>query len=172
MRPYTGIGVAVFSRMDNHENMDLQLKLYEEPGLSRVGIMNSSRFSGNEWVFGLQENRPPLVVSARKGDWLQVFYDNAGRKAWVKPENNARFQTWEEFLKLHMSRVLPGLQSHFYQLREQPDGKILLAVAPNQPLKVLKLENDWVMALTAQSQIGWLRWRDVDGRLTIGTGNP
>lgn len=170
MRPYTGIGLVVFSNSYNAPRQDLQLQLYEEPGLSRAGMLNSPWASGNEWIFGFSEGDLPLIVSSHKGDWLRVYYDDAGREAWIDPDNKGRFQSWEQYLKLQTGRMLPGLQQQHYQLQQQPDGKMLATLTPKQVFKVLKLENDWGMVLTDQSQIGWVRWRDGDGRLTIGTG--
>ncbi|MFZ2950337.1 MAG: hypothetical protein WA003_12710 [Desulfuromonadaceae bacterium] len=166
MRPYTGIGVVVFNAL----NQDPPLQLYEEPGLLRVGVLNSIRVPGNEWVFGLQAGPPLLVVSARKGDWLRVVYDDAGREGWIEPQNQGRFQSWEQYLKRHAGRMLPGLQPHYYRFQQQPDGRVLATLSPKQVFRVLKLENAWGMVLTDQSQIGWLRWRDDDGRLLIGVG--
>jgi hypothetical protein len=171
MRPYTGIGVVVFRQADNSKSQNLQLQLYKEPGLSRVGMLNRSRLSVNEWIFGLQEGNPPLIVSARKGDWLQIYYDDAGRKAWVAPRNKGRFQSWEQYLKRQTGRLLPGLQQKYYQLQQQPGGSLLAMLSPLQVFKVLKLENEWGMVLADQAQIGWLRWRDEDGRLLMGI-NP
>jgi hypothetical protein len=167
MRPYSGIGVVVFSQSDN-QNQDMQIQLYEEPGLLRLGMLNSSRISGNEWVFGLPERSSPLIVSARKGDWFRVYFDDAGREAWIEPGNKGRFQSWEQFLKSQTGRMLPALQSQFYQLQLQPGGKPLATLSPKQVFKVLKVENAWGMVLTDQAQIGWLRWCDDDGRLLVG----
>ena len=94
MRPYAGIGVVVFPQSDNSITQGVPLQLYAEPGLSRVRMLESSRISGNEWIFGQPEGAPPLIVSARKGKWLRVYYDDAGREAWVEPHNKGRFQTW------------------------------------------------------------------------------
>lgn len=166
MRPYVGIGLVVFKTPDR----DLQLQLYEEPGLSRVGMLDSSRISGNEWVFGLPDAHLPLVVSARKGDWLQVYYDDAGREAWIDPQSKGRFQTWEQYLKMQTGHMLSGLQPQYYQFLQKPGGKLLATLTPRQVFKVLKLANSWGMVLTDQGQIGWVRWCDDDGRLLIGTG--
>ena len=168
MRPYTGIGLVVFSQSDTAPNQDLQLQMYEEPGLSRVGILKSSRLSGNEWVFGLPEGSSPLIVSARKGDWLRVFYDDAGREAWVEPQNRGHFQSWEQFLKLQTVHMLPSLQPQYYKLQQQPGGKLLATLTSKQVFKVLRIEDAWSMVLTNQTVIGWLRWRDEDGRLLVG----
>ena len=170
MRPYTGIGLVVFSQAGETPDRGLQLPMYEEPGLSRIGMLVTTRLSGNEWIFGLQEEIPPLVVSARKGDWLRVYYDDAGREAWIDPQNKGRFQSWEQYLKLETGRMLPGLQSQYYQLQQQPGGRLLATLTPKQMFKVLKLENSWGMVLTEQAQIGWVRWRDDDRRLVVGIG--
>ncbi len=141
--------------------------MYEEPGLSRVGMLDSSRLSGNEWIFGPSEGTSPFIVSARKGDWLRIFYDDAGREAWIDPQNKGHFQSWEQFLKLQTGHMLPGLPPQYYQLQQQPGGKLLATLTPKQVFKVLKLENSWGMVLTGQTQIGWVRWRDDDGRLLV-----
>ncbi len=171
MRPYTGAGLLIFTQSGKTLTQDLQLQLYEEPGLSRVGMLNDSRLSGNEWIFGLQEGTLPLIVFARKGDWLRVAYDEAGREAWVNPENKGCFQSWEQLLKRQTGYILPGLPLQYYKLRQYPGGKLLATLSPKQVFKVLTLENDWSMVLTDQSLIGWLRWRDEDGRLLVGI-NP
>lgn len=171
MRPYTGVGLVVFSNLDSPPNQKIQLQLYEEPGLTRVGVFEGTSLSVNEWIFGLQDGPSPLVVSARKGNWLKVYYDDAGREAWFEPPQNGRFQTWEQLLKVQVGRMLPGLQPQFYQLQQQPGKKMLATLTPKQVFKILKLDGSWGMVLTDQGQIGWLRWRDDDSRLTIGFGN-
>lgn len=172
MRPYTGIGVVFFTLSGHAGTQYPELQMYEEPGLSRVGRLKSSRLPGNEWIFGTEEIVPPLIVAARKGDWLQVFYDDAGRKSWVELQNKGNFLSWEQFLKLQTCRMLPGLQPPVYQLQQLPGGKTVAVMTPRQIFKVLKLKNDWSMVLTEQGQIGWLKWRDGDGRLTMGIGKP
>lgn len=170
MRPYTGIGLVIFSQPGNDANAVMPLQLYQEPGLLRLETVTNSGTSGNEWIFGLSAENSPLIVSARKGDWLRVYYDDAGREAWMDVRKRGRFLSWEQFLKLQTGRMLPGLQPLYYRLYQQPGGKTLGTLTPKQVFKVLKLENAWSMVLTEQSQIGWVRWSDDDGRLTIDTG--
>jgi hypothetical protein len=38
---------------------------------------------------------------------------------------------------------------------------------PKLSFKVLKLDGDWALMMPDQSTLGWLRWRDEDGRLLI-----
>jgi len=171
MRPYTGIGVVVFPQSDQPQSRDLPLQLYEEPGLLRVEVLNNSILSGNEWVFGLADGITPLIVSARKDGWLRVFYDDAGRQAWIDPLYKGSFQPWEEYLRLQTVSMLPGLRAQYYRLLQHPDGKPLATLAPRQIFKVLTIEDSWGMVLADEALIGWLRWRDEDGRLLVGI-NP
>ena len=142
MRPYTGVGLFVFAQPDKYFTKDLQFQLYEEPGLSRVGVLDNSILSGNEWIFGFPDGTSPLIVSARKGDWLRVVYDDAGREAWVNPEHKGRFQSWEQFLKRQTCYLLPGLQLQYYKLFENPGGKVLDTLSSKQVFRVLTLENE------------------------------
>lgn len=168
MRPYSGIGVISLPASSANRENELPVHLYREPGLSRVGTLDSSKVSGNDWIFGNPAHGIRLIVMARKGEWLRVTYDDAGREAWIDPQRRGRFQPWERFLKSRMSRMLPGLRKQYYQLFQQPERNPLLVLTPRQPFRVLRLDNDWAMVVSDQAGVGWLRWRDEDGRLTIG----
>lgn len=168
MRPYTGIGVVALPGGVSGQAGLQPLYLYREPGLSRLDAVSIAKLPGNEWVFGKQDDQVLLVVMARKGSWLRVCYDDAGREAWINPQRRDAFQTWDQFLKSRISRMLPGLRKQYYQLYQRPDQNPGGALTPKQSFKVLKLEHDWAMVLSDQATIAWLRWRDEDGRLTIG----
>ncbi|MEI6205162.1 MAG: hypothetical protein WCP20_00125 [Desulfuromonadales bacterium] len=170
MRPYSGIGIVLLQGHNAEIDQGEPFHLYEEPGISRRGELSGPNVSGNEWVFGVQRNRLLLIVTARKGSWLRVCYDDAGREAWIDAQRRMRFQTWDQFLKGQISRLLPGLRKQYYQLYRQPDRNPLSTLTPKQLFKVLKLEHDWAMVLSDRNTIGWLRWRDEDGRLLVGIG--
>ena len=168
MRPYTGIGVVLLPGTAADQNAEQPTYLYQEPGLSRLGPLDRTRLSGNEWIFGAQAVQVQLIVMARKGNWMRVCYDDAGREAWIELQRRDVYQSWDLFFKSRLSRMLPGLRKQYYQLYLQPDRSPGLTMTPKQAFKVLKLENDWAMVMSEQTAIGWLRWRDEDGRLTIG----
>ena len=169
MRPYSGIGVAVLPGAVSGQEPPPAFHLYREPGLSRLGTVNVAKLPGNEWIFGPAANHVPLIVMARKGNWLRVCYDDAGREAWIDPQGRDAFQAWDVFLKSRMSRLLPGLRNQYYQSYLQPDRNPDVTLTPKQSFRVLRLVHDWAMVLISdQAAIAWLRWRDEDGRLTIG----
>jgi hypothetical protein len=145
------------------------LYLYEEPGLSRQDRLNPEKLFGNNWIFGAPSSSLPLIVMGRKGAWLRVVYDDAGREAWLNPDRSGGFQTWEHYFKSTFASVLPGLQKKYLQLYQKPGGTVLASAMPRQFFKVLRIDNDWAMIMTDQNSLAWLRWRDEDGRLLIGT---
>lgn len=167
MRPYSGIGVLVFSEKDAADPED-PLYLYQEPGITRLGAFDSSKLTGNGWVFGSKKQQIYLIVMARKGGWLRVCYDDSGREAWIESQRRITFQSWDDFLRSRMVRMLPGLRKPFYQLSQQPDGSAGIPLTPKQSLRVLKLEGCQAMVLADQKSVGWVRWCDEDGRLNVG----
>ena len=166
MRPYAGIGILLLP-ISTSAPVD-PLLLYEEPALSRLGELNRSKVPLFDWIFGTSSVVQPLIVMSRKGTWLRVAYDDAGREAWLKPPRQIAFQSWDLFYKGHVTRLLPGLQKKYYQLFQQPGITPVAALTVKQAFRVLRLEDDWVMVLTEQNSLGWLRWRDTDGRLLLG----
>lgn len=165
MRPYAGIGLLHLPISTTPVD---PLLLYEEPALSRLGELNRSKIPPFEWIFGTSSVAQPLIVMARKGTWLRVAYDDAGREAWLNPPRQFTFQTWDLFYKGHVTRLLPGLQKKYYQIFQQPGISPVETLTAKQSFRVLQLEDDWAMVLTEQNSLGWLRWRDTDGRLLLG----
>jgi len=169
MRPYCGIGVLVLAIPPADDDTGESYPLYDEPAIARRGVLDMARVPPYEWIFGSHSTSRPLMVTARKGEWLRVAYDDAGREAWLNPRRPALFQPWEEFLKGQAGTLLPGLQKRYYQLFRQPGAGPLATLTPKQPFRVVKLEHDWALvAATGQTMLGWLRWRDEDGRLLVG----
>jgi hypothetical protein len=167
MRPYTGIGILLLPTTTGDAGDPLPL--YEEPALSRLGVLNGTRIPVYDWIFGTSPVAQPLIVMARKGTWLRVTYDDAGREAWLNPPRQIAFQAWDLFFKGNVSQLLPGLQKKYYQVFQQPGTAPVATLMDKQPFKVLRLENDWAMVLLIEpNSLGWLRWRDEDGRLLIG----
>lgn len=168
MRPYAGIGIVMLG-IDAREDAEQPepLYLYEEPAMFRVGELHLRNIPPYEWLFGGNPGALPLIVMARKGEWLRVVYDDAGRDAWLNPQRRGVFQSWDGFFKGQSARLLSGLPKKSYQLFQQPGKKPAATMTPKQAFKVLKLDSDWAMVMLNQSSLGWLRWRDEDGRLLI-----
>ena len=169
MRPYSGIGVLLLAAEKGRNNGPQEpLYLYEEPAVLRIGALDSGQAPPYEWIFSRNVFRLPLIVTARKGDWLRVAYDDAGRLGWLVPRQRGVFQPWDTLLKGKSCRLLSGLRKQYFQIFRQPGEKPLtLPALPKLSFKVLKLDGDWALVMPDQSTLGWLRWRDEDGRLLI-----
>lgn len=168
MRPYSGIGLLFLPITTSAAEQEEPLYLYQEPGVARIGAISGSLQTGYQSLFEKQDGRSPLIVMARKGNWLRVCYDESGREAWLDPGRRATFQPWDPYLKRTVVHLLAGLRPQYYQLYSQPGQEPAGVLTPRQQLRIVNLDDDWAMVLADQATIGWLRWRDEDGRLTIG----
>lgn len=166
MRPYSGIGLLAVDLFGSapHE----QLAFYDEPAMLRLEDIDLSKAPRHEWIFPMGEGVVPLIVMERKGAWLKVVYDDAGRESWVKqPQHNACV-TWDEVFIGRMAHLLPGLQKRYYQLYAQFNGEQTGSLEPDHIFKVILLEDDWAQVESVRNGPAWLRWRDEDGRLLMG----
>lgn len=158
LRPYGGCGVLTTAPSGEKSSV----VLYREPGVARLAEVDAAalpRLQGSA-------AEPLLAVSARKGEWTRVGYDDAGREGWLKQPRSWRYRPWQEFLPGRTVRVLPGMKKPLYGLKSAPGdkGREIGSVSRDETVRVLRLEEDWAL-LEAPS--GWFRWRDGDGRLTI-----
>ena len=169
LRPYTGIGILLLSVAPGvNGEKPLFLNLYEEPAISRLGELNGDTLPPYDWIFGMNSYTLPLIVTARKGNWLRVVYDDVGREAWLMPQRQGAFHTWDSFFKGRLGRFLPGLHKQYYQFFQEPGKGALLTPLPKKGFKIVKLKDDWALVMPDQNSLVWLRWRDEDGRLLIG----
>lgn len=164
MRPYSGIGVLTLATVGITE----PIPLYHDPGISRCcrfPLADLGRL--NVWLFG-NDQPPHLLVTARKGDWLEVEYDDAGRTAWLKSERRWSYTPWEQFLKGRMVQFLRNSPKKQMQVLPRPGTAEGTPLTSNKPMKVILAQGDWAYVLLDQNSAGWIRWRDNDGRLLIG----
>lgn len=172
MRPYSGIGLLLLaSPAESQADLPELPVLYKEPSLFRIGRLETSKPSPYEWILGAGDKSARLIVTSRKGDWLKVVYDDAGREAWLKPPSKARYLPWDSFLKGRSVTLLAGLQKKYYQTSTQMGGVPSGTLASRQLFRIISVENDWVMVMPGRESLTWLRWRDEDGRLLIGIEN-
>ncbi len=131
-----------------------------------------------------------MSVVGENGDgWAEVVYDQPKRKTgWVKladsddakmtgePTHLGRFQPWIDFMKFNGRAAgiywLTGVTSYHKNLRMQPDDKSkFLPVQIMKNIKVKHVRGNWMLVevtdMNRQHPMGWVRWRDKDGRLMI-----
>lgn len=159
-RPYSGCGVVTLAPAGAWQPETIPL--YRDPGVERIAEKTPQtlpRLAGSE-------SEPVLAVGERRGTWLKVTLDDAGREGWVEKARAWRYAEWRDLLPGRTVRLLPGLKKDWYQLRNAPGGEGVQVgtLSRNQELRVAQVTQDWARV---ESPAGWLRWRDPDGRLTI-----
>lgn len=169
MRPYTGIGLLLLKKpAAGQESAAESLYLYEEPGISRSIELKPGLVPPHSWIFGSDPALFPLFVMNRKGNWLEVSYDEAGREAWLNPGRQGVFKSWQAFLKGKTGHLLPGLQKRHYQFLPQHPGGTRTTISSRERFKIIRAEKERILVMLNQQALGWLSWRDEDGRLLIG----
>jgi hypothetical protein len=105
----------------------------------------------------------------KKGNWMRIAYDDAGREGWVEMARWWDYTTWEDFLKGRSARLLPGLKKGVYALRAVPSETSLLTgpLSVREKLRLIEIRGDWALVISDSGLSGWLPWRDGDGRFQI-----
>ncbi|MBJ6727903.1 SH3 domain-containing protein [Geomonas sp. Red875] len=153
-RPYSGFGVVVLGRGD-------LLVLYAEPGVQRVGELSAERIP----ALAAEGGEVAVAADARKGEWVRLAYDEAGREGWVELKRSWELCSWEEYLPGRSVRLYGGLKRGLYLLSPTPgEGKGSVSLVPGQTVRVAEVAGEWARS---ERPSGWFRWRDGDRRLTI-----
>lgn len=165
MRPYSGIGLLAISTV----GLTSAIPYYDEPGLVRSGLLAPEEAQRlNDWIFE-DSDQLILLVKARKGEWLRVERDEAGRESWLLQQRHWQYTPWAQYLKGRYVSFLPNSPKRLMQTVSQPDslqGTPRSAQSP--PMRVIMLQGDWAYVLLDQSSSAWIRWREADSRLLIG----
>lgn len=170
-RPETGKGVLLVKNSPAHDNAGGRsfVVIYREPGIGRIGELRVASLPALAGVVKTPPGVLALAVTATKGEWLRVHYDDAGRSGWLEPRRTWTYLTWEEYLRGKTARLLRGLRKEFYLARSGPDGSApeLPPLTPERSMRILDVDGDRARVLVDLSVMAWLRWRDPDGRLLI-----
>lgn len=133
------------------------------------------------------------VVSENGDGWAEVIIDHAQQTTgWVKiipsasgnpqedtlPSHMGRYQTWQEFMKHNAKAAgvywLNGVSSYNRQIRTSPeDAAKIIPITVIKKLSVKHVRGNWMLVevkdFDNQNPIGWVRWRDDEGRLMVFT---
>ncbi|MBT0665244.1 hypothetical protein KI809_13130 [Geobacter pelophilus] len=171
-RPLAGIGVLSLQITGTeHGGAPTTLALYREPGVGRLADLDLVDFPAMSPAIKSAAGWYHLAVTQKRGDWLKVIYDDSGREGWLAMGRGAQYKSWARYLQGSEARLLNGLRKEFYQLRPAPSSAIkpVGTVSKEKKLRVVELEDSWMLVLVDLENSGWLRWKDDDGRLLIST---
>lgn len=119
----------------------------------------------------------PLDKAISQHAAFQNQQENAVADA-VMPRHFGKFQSWLEFMKLN-AKVngiywLDGVDAYDRHLRSKPeDGADFIETTYLKNIKVLHARGNWLLIegkdFGNKRPIGWVRWRDEEGKLMIFT---
>jgi hypothetical protein len=169
----TGIGVVLLRPLRAERAGDLaRLVLYAEPGIRRIAVLDAALLPSLSPGISTPDGEYALAVSAKRGDWLCIAYDDADRSGWIRRERYWDFFVWTDYLPGRTATFPPGARTQSRTLRASPSGDspALTADVEGQPMRILQVEGDWIRVSAAGGATGWLRWRDGYGRMLIEIG--
>ena len=173
-RPFCGSGVVII-RPFNPEStvVPASIPFYLDPGVARIVERPAAGIPSLSAILKMPSGEYPLAVMGKKGNWLRIAYDDAGREGWVEKARWWDYITWEAFLKGRVARLLPGLKNEAYALRAgaSPTAPQTGALSGKEELRIIEVKDDWALVITGSGLRGWLAWQDGDGRFLISMDN-
>ncbi len=169
-RPYTGSGLLIIrSDPSSETGITGSLTIYREPGVGRIAEPGYGEIPLLTRIVEPAAGEYPVAVMGKKGEWLKIAYDGAGREGWLEMARRWEIIPWEEFLPGRTARFLPWLKKGFYLLRREPSAAApeLATLPPESTTRIGRVEGDWLYVTVAPGRTGWLRWRDDEGRFLI-----
>ncbi len=168
VRPFAGIGLLVVRSVVPDEAAG-PIPLYRKPGIDRIVEIPPARLPALDAVMVTPAGERRAVVMGVRDQWCRIIYDDADREGWLEMPRSWQFLPWERFLKGRFVRFLPGLRKGFGVVRQGGDDAApeLATPARGSQFRVLRVDDDLAQVMVEYTRIGWLRWRDRDGRFLI-----
>lgn len=143
--------------------------LYREPGIGRIADLDLTDIPTLAPVMKAAREVQLFAVTRRKGDWIRIVYDEAGREGWFLPPRQWSYQSWDRFLRGRELRPGAGLKKEYLKLHAAPStsSPVLESLDRERRLRVLDVSDGWALVLVDMSRSGWFRWQDEDGRFLV-----
>lgn len=170
LRPLSGSGLVIIRPLNPESPVaPAPISFYRDPGVARITERPAAEIPSLSSILKMPAGEYPLAVMGKKGNWLRIAYDDAGREGWMEMARWWEYNTWEDFLKGRVVRFLPGLKKGDYTLRAGPSTTATQAgaLSAKEELRIIKVADDWVLVLTDSGLNGWLPWRDGNSRFQI-----
>jgi hypothetical protein len=169
-RPYSGSGVMIIRPLRQVRPAEpATIPFYRDPGVARIAERVVGEIPLLFSILKTPAGEYPVAVMGKKGNWMRIAYDDAGREGWVEMARWWEYTTWEDFLKGRSARLLPGLKKRVYALRAGPSetSRLTDPLSGQENLRLIEIRGDWVLVIVDFCRQGWLPWRDGDGRFQI-----
>jgi hypothetical protein len=169
-RPFSGSGVVIIRPLNPESPVaPAPIPFYRDTGVSRITERPAADIPGLSSILKTPAGEYPLAVMGKKGNWLRIAYDGAGREGWMEMARWWDYITWENFLKGRVVRFLTGLKKGVYTLHAGTSATAPQtgALSGKEEMRIIEVADDWALVITDSGLSGWLTWRDGDGRFQI-----
>jgi len=169
-RPFCGSGVVIIRPFNPESSASpASIPFYRDPGVARIVERPATGVPSLSPILKMPNGEYPLAVMGKRGNWLRIAYDDAGREGWVEKARWWDYITWEDFLKGRVARLLPGLKKGSYALRagSSPTAPQTVVLSGKEELRIIGVKDDWALVVAGSGLSGWLAWQDGDGRFLI-----
>jgi hypothetical protein len=169
-RPFSGSGVLIIRPLRlARPAVPATITFYRDPGVERIAERTPQEIPLLSSIMPAASEEYPVAVMGKKGNWMRIAYDDAGREGWVEMARWWEYTTWEDILKGRSARLLPGLKKGVYALRSGPSETSALTarLSGEEGLQLVEIRGEWGLVITDTGLSGWLPWRDGDGRFQI-----
>ena len=173
VRPFAGIGLLIIRPLSAENAVESNaVVFYEDPGIKRVAALNARDIPRVIPDADTAQSESAIAVTGKKGEWLKIAYDDAGREGWVRMKRFWKYTPWHSFLKGRHVALLPKLRESGYMLRKEcsDTSPVMANLSARQVLQVAEVDGDWMKIESGPSLSGCIRWRGSDGRFMISPG--
>lgn len=172
-RPFAGSGIMLIRPPSPAETGEpVTVVIYREPGVGRLTELPPAKLPALGQVLKAAPGETAVAVQGKRGAWLRIAYDEAGREGWVQLQRHWQYADWETFLKGRVVRLFAGMKKNLYSLRKDPatSSSEVQGLSATRSLRVIQVQEDWALVMIDLAAAGWIRWRDSDGRVLIVIG--
>ncbi len=119
------------------------------------------------------------VESNQENGWYEIYYDQKnGKTGWVKQTNPDAFKTWRSAYYtwgkkygLYIFRNVPEEKKRLYS-QDSDTSQALESFTYPKNINFSMIRGNWMLVSVLDlgqhnTKIGWIRWRDDDGKLLI-----
>jgi len=170
IRPLSGSGILIVRPLDPERPAEMaSIPFFRDPGVARIAEFSAGQIPCLTTILDMPAGEYPYAVMGKKGQWLRIAYDDAGREGWMVIERWWDYIPWEKFLKGRAARLLAGLKRKACVLHETPaeTASQTGVLAGQEVLRIVEVAGDWALVVADSGMHGWLPWRDEDGRFLI-----
>ncbi len=165
LRPYAGRGVLIIPATD----VSGAVELYEYPAVRRKGSILLTELPTLHPALPSKRGEIALATTALREGSARVSVAASGEEGWLILRPGWRCLPWERFLVGRVVRLMTGLQGTASQVRQTPaeSGGNVGSISAGSPLLLGEIRGDWALVMKGGTPLGWLRWRDGDGRMMV-----